>query len=194
MLPCSTVDAGVEGSWIGSSGGNDEASDPAGIVEGSGAEEGAAAGAGSGGSGSLSRGSRGSGSLSREYFLPWMSSAPLLLRPEGGGRLLAGLFGISASSSSGSLNFTVDLFPELALLRARPEDGGGKVHEGGRGGTAAGVGSGSSQSRSGTMPLLLDEDFADGVLRVLLLEDFDRAGCLPRGTASGIGSGPGGGS
>ena len=113
-----------------------------------------------------------------------MSPAPLLLLPEGGGRL--GRFGtVSSSLSSGSLNFTVDLFPELAL----------EVREGARGGTAAG---GSSQSCSGTISLLLDEDFADGVLRVLFLEDLaeedeDRAGCLPRGTASGEGGpGPGG--
>ena len=101
----------------------------------------------------------------------------------------------SASSSSGSLNLTVD------LLRVLPEDGGGEVHEGGRGGTAAGEGPGSPQSRSGTMSLLLDEAledggfiegaFDDGILRALLLEDTARAGCLPRG--AGPGGGPGGG-
>ena len=100
----------------------------------------------------------------------------------------------SGSSSSGSLNLTVD------LLRVLPEDGG-DGHEGGRGGTAAGEGPGSPQSCSGTMSLLLDgafedggfleEAFDDGILRVLLLEDTARAGCLPRG--AGPGGGPGGG-
>ena len=76
------MDAGVEGSRLGiSGGGNDEEASDAGAVEGIGAEgidgEGEVAGGGSGGS----------GSLSREYFLMWMESAPLLLRPEGGGRL-----------------------------------------------------------------------------------------------------------
>ena len=75
MVLCSTVEAGVEGSWMGSSGG---ASDP--IVEGGDAGGGVVvAGGGSGGSGSVSRG----------YFLPWAASSPLLLRPEGGGRLVS---------------------------------------------------------------------------------------------------------
>ena len=69
------------------------------------------------------------------------------------------VFELSAASSSDSLNFTVDLFPELAL----------EVREGARGGTAAG---GSSQSCSGTISLLLDEDFADGMLCVLFLDDL----------------------
>ena len=110
-----------------------------------------------------------------------MSALPLLLRPEGGGRLpSAGRFGTSESSSPGSLSLTVD------LLRVRPEDGGSE--------DAEGDGAGSPHSRSGTMSLLLDEDledgglmedFADGLLRVLLLEDLAREGCLPRGAGPG---------
>ena len=64
MLSCSMVDAGVEGCWIGSSGGNagEEASDS--VAEDIDAAEGEVVEGGSSGSGSLSRISVDSGSLS----------------------------------------------------------------------------------------------------------------------------------
>ena len=95
MLPCSTVDAGVEDCWIGSSGGNadEEASDP--MVEEIDAAEGEVVEGVDSGSGSLFRGRVDPGSLARECVLPWISSVSLLIRPEEGGRLLyARRFGV----------------------------------------------------------------------------------------------------